>query len=80
MILFKWLAEARKRRSERRRIDGYDYAAGVLLRAASDPKGDFDECVRDLDSELLSDHRSEFDAGMQQAIADAIRLVRRAAS
>lgn len=58
---WRWLEKIRRNRDVSRRIDGYDYAAGRLLRR---------DCTAEELKAMSLYFRDEFDEGMMDAIAD----------
>ena len=64
MWLNDWLQKRRQKFKDSQYTSGYDYAAGALLRGDKTPIA--------LDAEIIWEYRSQFDVGMQVAIANAI--------
>lgn len=64
-LIGKWFAVKREERRVRRFNDGFDYAAGALLRGDKSPF--------DLDAEIWIFERDEFDKGMEAAINAAVQ-------
>ena len=76
----KYLEDRKRKRQERRRQDGYDYAAGVLLRSDVVP-GHGDETAAEYLREQVDCARTfgrydEFEEGIESAVARWEKVMR----
>ena len=59
-----WIERGKKRREKAQRDQGYDYAAGALLKGTETPES--------LDAYSFSSPYTAFDKGVRDAITDAV--------
>ena len=72
LTLKTWLADRRKQRLQRAYNDGYDYAAGSLLRGDTTPLEFQAKCVNNIFNTGGTD--SAFDSGAMAAVDKLCRL------